>query len=296
MSVFIIAEIGLNHNGDVAIARKLIDIAAFSGCDAVKFQKRTPEICVPEAQKNVMRDTPWGLMTYLDYRYRVEFGKNEYDIIDKYCRSKGIQWFASPWDTESQQFLQSYDVQHYKIPSAKITDVALLEAVAATRRHTFISTGMSTMQEIEAAVTVFRKHACPLELMHCVSTYPMDNKEANISCIQTLREVFKCRVGYSGHERGLQITIAAVALGATSVERHVTLDRSMWGSDHAASLEPGGLLRLVRDIRVIEEAVGDGVKRVLQSEVPIRTKLRGDQPVQGDVVVVEDQEVAEKRA
>ena len=276
MPVFIIEEIGLNHNGDLDIAKKLIDVAAFAGCDAVKFQKRTPEICVPEAQKNVMRDTPWGRMTYLDYRYKVEFGKDEYGEINRYCKEKGVEWFASPWDVPSYEFLTTFDLKHVKIPSAMLTNVELLAAVASRKQSTLISTGMSTLEEVERAVAVFRSHHCPFELMHCVSTYPMANEDANLRCMGSLRERFRCDVGYSGHEKGLQISVAAVALGATSIERHVTLDRTMYGSDQAASLEPSGLIRLVRDIRIIEKALGDGQKRVLNKELPIREKLRGD--------------------
>lgn len=288
MSVFIIEEIGLNHNGDLDIARKLIDVAAFAGCDAVKFQKRTPHLCVPDAQKHVMRDTPWGRMSYLDYRYRVEFEREVYDEIDRYCREKDIAWLASPWDIPSYEFLQHYTPSYCKIPSAMLTNHDLLHVVASGKQKTFISTGMSTMQEIEVAVNLFETHNCPFELMHCTSTYPMESEEANLRCIPMLRERFGCNVGYSGHERGLQITLAAVALGVTSVERHVTLDRTMWGSDHAASLEPGGLMKLVRDIRIIEAALGDGVKRVFDSELPIRKKLRGKRDDNGVVVVEQD--------
>jgi len=275
MPVFIIEEIGLNHNGDLDIAKKLIDVASFAGCDAVKFQKRTPAVCVPESQKKVMRDTPWGRMTYLDYRYKVEFEKAEYDEIDRYCQEKNIDWLASPWDVQSFDFLQQYNLKCCKIPSAMLTNRDLLEAVAGGGQRTYLSTGMSTMEEIAAAVAIFRSNDCPFELMHCVSTYPMENEEANLQCIPMLKEKFDCNVGYSGHERGLQISLAAVALGATSLERHVTLDRTMWGSDHAASVEPGGLIKFVRDARIIEKALGDGVKRVLESELPIRAKLRG---------------------
>jgi len=274
MHVFITAEIGINHNGDLNIARKLIDVAAFAACDAVKFQKREPGICVPPHQANTMRETPWGTMTYLDYRYRLEFGKEEFDEIDRYSRDRGIEWFASAWDVESQMFLREYDLKHNKIASPMLTNIKLLEAVAEERKHTFVSTGMSTMPEIETAVDVFRKHRCPFELVHCNSSYPMNNQEANLRCIITLRERFGCDVGYSGHERGLQISLGAVALGASSLERHITLDRAMYGSDQAASLEPQGLLRLVRDVRALEEALGDGEKRVYESEQASLKKLR----------------------
>lgn len=274
MSVFIVAEIGINHNGDINIAKKLIDMAAFAGCDAVKFQKRTPEVCVPPEQANILRETPWGIMTYLEYRRRVEFGRGEYDEIDRYCREKGIEWYASAWDIESQLFLKQYNLKRNKIASALLTNIELLKLVAEEKKHTLISTGMSTMAEIEKAVEVFRKTGCSFELMHCNSSYPMDAEEANLRCIITLREKFGCDVGYSGHERGMQISLAAVALGATSLERHITLDRAMYGSDQAASIEPPGLIRLVRDIRIIEKALGDGIKRVYDSELSAKRRLR----------------------
>jgi sialic acid synthase SpsE len=286
MSVFIIEEIGINHNGSLDIATKLIDVAAFAGCDAVKFQKRTPAICVPEAQKQIMRETPWGRMTYLDYRDRMEFGETEFDAIAAHCESRGIAWFVSLWDVESYHFMQKYELLYYKIPSAMLTNLPLLTAVAQSGKYTFISTGMSTLSEIGAAVAIFHKHRCPFELMHCVSTYPMENRDANLHCIHTLKRRFHCDVGYSGHERGIQITLAAVALGATSIERHVTLDRTMYGSDQAASLEPSGLLKMVRDIRIIEQALGDGEKRVLEVEEPPRAKLRGNSSEPSQVTVV----------
>lgn len=274
MAVFIIAEIGINHNGDIDIAKKLIDVAAIAGCDAVKFQKRVPEICVPEDQKGIMRDTPWGVMTYLEYKKRLEFGEKEYDEIDAYCKSKSIEWFASPWDAESHQFLKKYNLKYCKIPSSQLTNIDLLQSVAKDKKYTFISTGMSTLEEITVAVDIFRKYDCPFELMHCNSSYPMKNEEANLKCISTLREKFKCNVGYSGHETGLQISIAAVVFGITSLERHITLDRAAYGSDQAASLEPQGLIRLVRDVRIVEKAIGDGIKRVYESEKSTLKKLR----------------------
>lgn len=274
MSVFIIAEIGINHNGDISLAKKLIDVALFAGCDAVKFQKRNPETCVPPQQRDVIRETPWGTMTYLEYRYKVEFGEKEYGEIDRYCKEKNMEWFASAWDLDSLTFLKKYNLEHGKIPSAMVTNISLLEAAAEERKYTFISTGMSTMQEIEKAIEIFRKHDCPFELLHCNSSYPMKNEEANLCCIATLRDNFHCNVGYSGHETGLQISLAAVAMGATSLERHITLDRASYGSDQAASLEPAGFIRLVRDVRIIEKALGDGVKRVYDSEIPVLRKLR----------------------
>lgn len=269
---FVIAEIGLNHNGDLAIAKQLIDAAALAGCDAVKFQKRTPEVCVPPEQRNIPRETPWGLMTYLEYRHRVEFGREEYEEIDRYCREKRILWFASPWDEESVEFLEPFSPPAYKIPSAALTDHELLRRVARTGRPVILSTGMSSMEQIRDAVGVVGN--THLLLTHCTSTYPCKADELNLRMIETLRREFDCPVGYSGHEVGLQTTYAAVALGACLVERHITLDRAMWGSDQAASVEPWGLMRLVRDIRVIEASLGDGVKRVYESEIPIMKKLR----------------------
>ena len=262
-----IAEIGINHNGDLGIALELIDHAAACDCDIVKFQKRTPDVCVPEQQKGFMKyGTPWGDITYLEYKHKIEFGEKEYDAIDDLCKKKNIHWTASVWDVPSFHFLQKYDLAYHKIPSPMLTNWELLEHVASEGRHTFISTGMSEMEDIEKAVDIFQRHGCSFELMHCVSSYPMRVEDANLRLIHTLREKFNCLVGYSGHEEGLQITIAAVALGATSVERHITLNRAMWGSDHAASLGKGGLQRLVRDCRIIRKAMGDGEKRILECE------------------------------
>lgn len=270
--VYIIAEIGINHNGDLTIAKRLIDTAVIAGCDAVKFQKRTPDICVPEEQKHKMRETPWGYITYLEYRHRVEFEEEEYKEIDRYCNEKGIDWLASCWDIPSVDFIGRFNPVAYKVPSACLTDNTLLEHINKTGRPVILSTGMSTMEEIEHAVSLIDHNR--LIITHTTSTYPCPARELNLLMIRTLAEKFQCPVGYSGHETGLQTTIAAVALGACLVERHITLDRAMWGSDQAASVEPGGLIRLVRDIRVIEQAMGDGVKRVWESEIPIREKLR----------------------
>jgi len=269
---YVIGEIGVNHNGDVDIARQLIEVAAEAGCHAVKFQKRTPEICVPKEQRDKIRQTPWGEMTYLEYKHRVEFGRDEYTEIAKICEENGLQWFASPWDVPSVEFLESFDVVAHKVASASITDHELLRALAATGKPIILSTGMSTIEEIDAAVEIFDRSK--LILMHSTSTYPMPPEEANLRTIITLRERYGVPVGYSGHERGLQISLAAVTLGAVAVERHITLDRTMWGSDHAASLEPAGLQHLVRDIRVIEQALGDGVKRVFPGEEEPRKRLR----------------------
>ena len=269
---YVIGEIGINHNGELSNALALIDHAAAAGCDAVKFQKRDPITCVPPDQRDVMRDTPWGRMSYLDYRYRIEFGENEYDEIDQHCKDRGIAWFASPWDVPSVEFLERYEPVCHKVASACITDLELLAALRATDRPVIISTGMSTMDEIRQAVEAL--DGVPLLIAHTTSTYPCPPAELNLRMIGRLAEEFDAPVGYSGHEVGLQTTVAAVVLGATFVERHITLDRAMWGSDQAASVEPGGLARLVRDIRTVEAAFGDGEKVVYESELPIRQKLR----------------------
>ena len=270
--VYIIAEIGINHNGDIEIAKQLMDVAVETGCDAVKFQKRTPEICVPEEQKSIPRETPWGSMTYFEYKKRIEFEQKEFEQIDAYAKKIGIDWFASPWDVPSVDFLEGFDVPCQKIASACLTDSELLTAINKTKTTTILSTGMSSMQEIDKAVSLLND--VPLAIAQATSTYPAEASELNLRAIQTFAEKYKVPVGYSGHERGLQVTIAAVALGATFIERHITLDRSMWGTDHSASLEPEGLKRLVRDIRIVELALGDGKKKVYDSEIPIRAKLR----------------------
>ena len=270
--VYVIAEIGINHNGDIEIAKQLMDVAVETGCDAVKFQKRTPEICVPEEQKSIPRDTPWGTMTYFEYKKRIEFEQSEFEQIDTYAKKIGIDWFASPWDVPSVDFLESFNVPCQKIASACLTDSELLSAVNKTKTTTILSTGMSSIGEIDKAVSLLNN--VPLAIAQATSTYPAEASELNLRAIQTFAEKYKIPVGYSGHERGLQVTIAAVALGATFVERHITLDRSMWGTDHSASLEPEGLKKLVRDIRIVELALGDGKKKVYDSEIPIRTKLR----------------------
>lgn len=270
--VYIIAEIGINHNGDIEIAKQLMDVAVETGCDAVKFQKRTPEICVPEEQKSIPRETPWGSMTYFEYKKRIEFEQKEFEQIDAYAKKIGIDWFASPWDVPSVDFLEGFDVPCQKIASACLTDSELLTAINKTNTTTILSTGMSSMQEIDKAVSLLND--VPLAIAQATSTYPAEASELNLRAIQTFSEKYKVPVGYSGHERGLQVTIAAVALGATFVERHITLDRSMWGTDHSASLEPDGLKKLVRDIRIVELALGDGKKKVYDSEIPIRAKLR----------------------
>jgi N-acetylneuraminate synthase len=270
--VYFIAEIGINHNGDMQIAKQLIDVAVLAKCDAVKFQKRTPEICVPMDQRNKVRETPWGTMTYMAYRERVEFSADDYAEIDRYCKEKGIHWFASPWDIPSVDFLEAFDPVCYKIASACVTDLELVKAAAKTGRPVILSTGMSTMDQIRAAVA--QTDISNLILTHCTSTYPCKPEQINLRVMDTLRREFGCPVGYSGHEVGLQISVAAAALGACVIERHITLDRAMWGSDQAASIEPGGVLRLVRDIHIVEAAMGDGVKQVYDTEKPLIDRLR----------------------
>ncbi|MFD8979539.1 N-acetylneuraminate synthase family protein [Streptomyces sp. NPDC059564] len=270
---YVIGEIGINHNGELANALALIDAAADAGCDAVKFQKRTPEICTPRDQWDIERDTPWGRMTYIDYRHRVEFGEDEYRAIDEHCAKRGIAWFASPWDTEAVAFLEKFDVPAHKVASASLTDDELLLALRATGKTVILSTGMSTPQQIRHAVEVLGSEN--IVLLHATSTYPAKAEELNLRVINSLEAAYpNVPVGYSGHETGLQTTVAAVAMGACAVERHITLDRATWGSDQAASVEPGGLARLVRDIRTIETALGDGVKRVYDSELAPMKKLR----------------------
>ncbi len=272
--VFITAEIGINHNGDIEIAKQLIDSAKNAGCDAVKFQKRTVEKVYSKEILDLPRNSPWGTTTR-EQKEGLEFGEEEYNIIDKYCKDKKIEWYASAWDINSQEFLKKYDLKHNKVASAMLTYDKLLEKVAQEGKHTFISTGMSTMEEIRNAVKIFKKHDCPFELQHSVSTYPMNIEDANLKCIQTLQKEFRCDVGYSGHESsGYLVCVTAVTLGATSIERHLTLDRAMYGSDQSASLEVHGLVRLVRDVRQIEAILGNGIKQVLESEIPIMKKLR----------------------
>lgn len=273
MSVFIIAEIGINHNGSLEIAKKLIDGAVAAGVDAVKFQKRTLELVYTKEELDKPRESPWGT-TNRQQKQGLEFGKKEYDAIDAYCKEKKIIWFASAWDIESQKFLSQYKLPYTKIASALLTHKDLLEYVASEGNHTFISTGMSTMEEISKAVAVFEKAKCPYELMHCNSVYPMKDSDANLRVMALLREKFGCKVGYSGHEVGLITTCAAVALGATSIERHITLDRAMYGSDQSASIEIGGFEKLVDYVRTIETALGDGIKRVSPEEEVVKKKLR----------------------
>lgn len=269
---YIVAEIGINHNGDLSIAKDLIQATKHAGVDAVKFQKRTPELCVPLEQRNQMRETPWGYITYLDYRYKVEFTEKDYDEIDRYSKEIGINWFASVWDEPSVDFLEKYDPIAYKVPSASLTDHSLLLHLRKTGRPLILSTGMSTYEQIKSAVTLIGEEN--LVITHATSSYPCDPNELNLRMIKTLRDTFSCPIGYSGHEVGLVTSAVAVGLGACMVERHITLDRALWGSDQAASVEPGGFERLVKYIRVTEMAIGDGVKKVYDSEMSSLRKLR----------------------
>jgi N-acetylneuraminate synthase len=269
---FVVAEIGINHNGDIDIAKKLIDVAKIAGCNAVKFQKRTPELCVPPKQRNKMRDTPWGYMTYMEYRHKVEFGQAEYAEIDRHCQSKDIMWFASCWDEQSVDFINRFNVPCFKIASASLTDTNLLRHTCSKGQPIILSTGMSTLDQINKAVEVLGTN--DLIILHLCSTYPANYEDLNLRVIPMLRERYNVPIGYSGHETGLPSSVAAVALGACVIERHITLDRSMWGSDQAASLEPNGIIRLVRDIRLVEKAMGDGIKRVVEGEIAMIQRLR----------------------
>ncbi len=273
MSVFIIAEIGINHNGDVGIAKNLIDMAKNCGCNAVKFQKRTIDIVYSSELLAAPRQSPWGT-TQREQKEGLEFGIPEYDEIAAYCRTQGIPWFASAWDLESQKFLQQYNLPYNKVASAMVTHKPLLEMIAAEGKPTFISTGMSTFEQIDEALAIFQKANCPFTLMHCVSTYPCTDDQCNIRMVVTLRERYGCEVGYSGHEVGLLPSVLAVALGAVAIERHITLDRAMYGSDQSASVERQGLERMVRDCRAVAEIMGDGVKRVSSKEAEVASKLR----------------------
>jgi len=275
MSIFIIAEIGINHNGDLGIAKKLIDVAVLAGADAVKFQKRTIDLVYSQEDLDRPRESPWGT-TNRQQKMGLEFGVAEYNEINQYCKSKGIQWSASAWDVESQNFLRRYDLGFNKVASAMLTRRDLLEMIAEEGRYTYISTGMSSWEEIDAAVELFRQKNCPFELMHTVSTYPMNDEDANLLMIPVLRERYGCKVGYSGHEVGLAVSYGAAALGATSLERHITLNRAMYGSDQAASVEPGGFMQLCGAVRKIEKALGTGERVLSDAELAVRKKLRGN--------------------
>jgi len=273
MSIFVIAEIGINHNGDLSICKELIEEAVNAGCDAVKFQKRDINLVYTKEFLESPRNSPWGT-TQRDQKNGLEFEVEEFLAIDKFCKEKNIEWFASAWDINSQNFLKQFNLSFNKVASAMIVSAEFLKVVAKEKKHTFISTGMSTMEDIERAVNIFREENCPFELMHTVSTYPMRPSDANLSVIQTLKETFGCNVGYSGHEVGLAVSYAAAALGISSLERHITLDRSMYGSDQSSSVEPQGLRKLITDIRVITSALGDGIKRISSDEAKISEKLR----------------------
>jgi N-acetylneuraminate synthase len=273
MSIFIIGEIGINHNGDMSICKELIDIAADVGCDAVKFQKRDLDNVYTQEFLDSSRESPWGT-TQREQKSGLEFGFDEYSEIDQYCREKGIEWYASAWDLNSQQFLQQFNCKYNKVASAMIVYEDLLRMIAKEGKHTFISTGMTTYDDIQRAVDIFREEKCSFELMHTISTYPMLDEDANLNLINTLRDKYQCSVGYSGHEVGLAVSYAAAALGITSLERHITLDRSMYGSDQSASVEPNGLRHLIGAVRKIELAMGDGVKKVIEAEIPIAKNLR----------------------
>lgn len=274
---FIIAEIGINHNGDIEIAKQLIDGAKVAGADAVKFQKRTIDLVYTKELLDSPRESPWGT-TQRAQKEGIEFGLNEYKEIDAYCKERDIEWFASAWDIESQKFLCQFDLRYNKVASAMIVYEDLLKEIASEKMHTFISTGMASEEHIDRAVDVFRNADCPFELMHCVSTYPMDDEDANLNCIKTLRERYQCGVGYSGHEVGLAVSYAAAAVGITSLERHITINRAMYGSDQAASVEIGGFIALVGAVRKIEKAMGDGAIGIHEKEVSIAQKLRAHIP------------------
>lgn len=274
MSTFIIAEIGINHNGDLNLAKKLIDTALIAGCDAVKFQKRTVDKVYTKDYLDSPRQSPWG-DTQRAQKEGLEFGKEEYDEIDRYCKEKGIEWYASAWDIDSQRFLQKYDCKYNKVASAMLTNDELLEEIAREGKYTFIATGMSTFDEVDHAVEIFKKHNCLFELMHCNSTYPMPMEDANLKLIRVLADRYQCRVGYSGHEAGTLVSTCAVAAGATSIERHITMDRTMYGSDQKASIEPYELCSLVKDIRDTEKIMGTGEKVLTAAEEEVKKKLRG---------------------
>ena len=274
MAIFIIAEVGINHNGDMKLCKELISVAKDAGCDAVKFQKRTIDKVYTQEFLSQPRESPWG-STQREQKEGLEFNKDDYLEIADYCQSIEIDWFASAWDIQSQLFLRHFDTKYNKVASAMLVHKELLSLIAEEGKRTFISTGMSNYEQIDYAVNLFREKNCPFELMHCVSTYPMRDEDANLKLIDTLKKKYGCDVGYSGHEVGLAVSYASAALGITSLERHITLDRAMYGSDQSASIEPNGLRMLVSAVRKIEMALGDGVKRVLSEEVPISEKLRG---------------------
>ena len=271
---FLIAEIGINHNGSIKLAKKLIDLAKQYNFDAVKFQKRQPEISTPDYQKNVVRTTPWGNISYLEYKKKIEFGYKEFKIINSYCKKKKIMWIASAWDLESQKFLKKFKSKYNKVASAMLTNIKLLEAIAKERKTTFISTGMSTITDIKKAVKIFKKEKCKFILMHCVSNYPCQIEDLNLNTIFTLRNKFKCEVGYSGHETSVSPTLLAYFMGAKYIERHITLDRSMWGTDQAASLSEPGIKNLTNILDKIHLVTGDGKKKILPAEKKMLEKFK----------------------
>jgi len=283
VSIFIIGEIGINHNGDIETCKKLIDIAFKAGFDAVKFQKRDINLVYTQDFLDSHRVSPWGT-TQREQKAGLEFDFSEYKEIDQYCKDKGIEWFSSAWDLDSQKFLQQFECKFNKVASAMIVYKELLEMIANEGKHTFISTGMSSFNDIQNAVDIFNNKGCSFELMHTVSTYPMKVENANLNMIKTLREKFQCNIGYSGHESGLAESYAASALGISSLERHITLDRAMYGSDQSASLEPAGLIMLVGAVRKIEIAMGDGIKRIIEDEIPIAKNLRQHLNWKGDII------------
>ena len=272
---YLIGEIGINHNGDLQIAKKLIDAAHACNWNCVKFQKRNPDIAVSEKQKGIERDTPWGRMTYLDYKYKIEFEKDEYDFIDKYCKQKPLDWSMSVWDLDSLDFAIKYDLPFIKIPSAMVTNYELVKASAQTGIPIIMSTVMSTLKEIDEAVELLQKHAKSYAIMQCNSSYPTKNEEINLNVIPMLKERYNCTVGYSGHEYDLEPTVLAVALGAKIIERHITISHEMWGTDQKASLEVHAMDLLKKRIQDIDTILGDGAKIVTKNELPIKNKLRG---------------------
>lgn len=274
MKTYVIAEIGINHNGDLNIAKKLIDIAYLAGCNAVKFQKRTIDKVYSKEMLDQPRESPWG-HTQRAQKEGLEFGLDDYKVIDTYCKERSIDWFASAWDVDSQIFLKQFNLKYNKISSAMLTNDELLKEVAGEKKYTFLSTGMSTIEEIDHAVEIFRQYACPFELMHCNSTYPMNADDANLQMIETLRSRYECKIGYSGHEAGIMVSTCAVAMGATSIERHITLDKTMYGSDQKASIEPYELFQLIKNIRDVEMMIGNGDKILSAAELEVRKKLRG---------------------
>ena len=271
---YLIAEIGINHNGSIKLAKQLIDLAKSCDFDAVKFQKRDLDICIPDYQKNIMRDTPWGRISYLDYKKKIEFGKKEFNEIDNYCKKIKIDWFCSAWDLNSLKFLKTYKMKYNKIASALITNTEFLTAVAKQRKITFISTGMSTMKDINRAINIFKKNKCDFILMHCVSSYPVADKDLNLNTILNLKKKFKCKIGYSGHEANVSPSIAAWLLGSDYIERHITLDRSMWGTDQSASLSEQGMKYLSGMLKKFPTILGDGIKKINLDEKKLISKFR----------------------